>query len=1301
MKSSNNSDVGSKDYRGGSSSTVGQEDLIPIFLRRLNDLNIRVGTRTRFLIELDDASGVQVRWYHNNVEADNERYQYIHEGGFYCLDIVPVTLFDEGLWVCTAQNYAGKSSTAAHLSLTVPKAFKKPIFVEQLKAVLTQRGIVSLECKVIGVPTPKLRWYKDDKEIKAGDIFALTANSEEDCLGIYTCEATNVMGTALSTSKIQVTHMPLDGNQDADSLIPYGPPPKFAKFLKNASGKVGSVLFLECQVEVPPWPRSIGWYNDNGIVNEGPLYHLLADGLGMYGVEIKSLRADHSTTWKCIATSSTGAKAVTSCVVSVSYPKNYRVPRFLESLRAIMTDEGLVSFECKVIGYPTPQLLWFKDGKQLQPGDVYELTGSKSLGSYCCVARNCMGETSSLAELTIEDIQNQLNESEKLLLTSNTQPPRFLLGLKSIEANINESFVFMIKVTTESTPSISWYKEDEELTESNRYQFSSEDNGTYILNIVPLEIDDQAEWKCVAINKYGQTSTSSFLKLNIPKNFKRPRFLEELRIAFSNEGSVNLECKVIGVPQPQLKWFKDGQELNPGDMHKIISGQSGTCCLGTYTCQAHNCMGTVSSSATLLTMEDKSTVKSCASEEYLSVGNPLVRNESLSTIPEERTSQMEKSYTIEEPADISFSFDGKEVTVSLYETPDLTHDEALQIIEMYADELSEHISEDNVVDLPSLRIVKESSIAGPVMMEALVIDVPIDFCRQQTVSDTEFDGVSLTEDITLANNDKSESICENSLEYFSDHLSSGNSKRDVFYSASETTPKNSSVILKQESEDDGHQSFQTPKLFMSNSDDQILTQLKLDEIHLPQNSRHVTGPLARSESNNTEEEVSETLAEIENEPPLSHNYCASEIVTQSDEGGLYSMVLNKIRGKRMTSVILSSQEDDVLKIISRPNVDEFLKYMKIILEGTMVKMRTHENFNFTSMTTELERSIHALHSLAWKFIEETERQDVSELEKNTADNVSSLMTAINASLLALEQIDDPFGVSDNILNEIQSSVCFDLETLNNNNLSATEILDRLSDQIKNFTIVVNRQVAQVTEQRIIAVLKNTISTTLVYIKTLQQNCSKIKCVDINSLEPLFSMVQPLETILNDISVMEEASTNDNKPNFKLKQILIPPISSIAFALDNLNTALKNDSSDDDQDLKSIYDRINESTNQFMTLASNGMETNKIAECFISFTKPINDLCCHLRRLGRSTENIVSSDYGSDDKLLLDFETLFDELMIDIDTLIKNVNFVQDTENNMNPLGSLLEPLQDMKIGLFQVNQVLLSNQTGSTMSFEV
>lgn len=66
---------------------------------------------------------------------------------------------------------------------------------------------------------------------------------------------------------------------------------------------------------------------------------------------------------------------------------------------------------------------------------------------------------------------------------------------------------------------------------------------------------------------------------------------------------MNLECKVIGVPQPVLKWYKDNVELKPGDIHRIISGQDGTCCLGTYTCEATNCMGTVSSSASLLGFE--------------------------------------------------------------------------------------------------------------------------------------------------------------------------------------------------------------------------------------------------------------------------------------------------------------------------------------------------------------------------------------------------------------------------------------------------------------------------------------------------------------------------------------------------------------------------------------------------------------------------------------------------------------------------------------------------------------------------
>lgn len=54
----------------------------------------------------------------------------------------------------------------ALISVLVPKAYKGPEFIEALRAVLTEQGTVSLECKVIGVPTPNLRWFKDSKEIK-------------------------------------------------------------------------------------------------------------------------------------------------------------------------------------------------------------------------------------------------------------------------------------------------------------------------------------------------------------------------------------------------------------------------------------------------------------------------------------------------------------------------------------------------------------------------------------------------------------------------------------------------------------------------------------------------------------------------------------------------------------------------------------------------------------------------------------------------------------------------------------------------------------------------------------------------------------------------------------------------------------------------------------------------------------------------------------------------------------------------------------------------------------------------------
>lgn len=109
---------------------------------------------------------------------------------------------------------------------------------------------------------------------------------------------------------------------------------------------------------------------------------------------------------------------------------------------------------------------------------------------------------------------------------------------------------YLVTATTTDPPVISWYRDELPIESSERYAIVRESAGSCQLEIRRVEFVDQAEWKCVAINDFGSSVTSSFLKLQIPRHYKKPRFLECLRAVMSDEGIVNLECKVIGVPQP-------------------------------------------------------------------------------------------------------------------------------------------------------------------------------------------------------------------------------------------------------------------------------------------------------------------------------------------------------------------------------------------------------------------------------------------------------------------------------------------------------------------------------------------------------------------------------------------------------------------------------------------------------------------------------------------------------------------------------------------------------------------------------
>lgn len=70
-------------------------------------------------------------------------------------------------------------------------------------------------------------------------------------------------------------------------------------------------------VVVPPWPKSVTWYNKDGRVETDERYKLIEDGLGVYMIEIKPSESCDAGDWKCVVTSFEGIVGISTCVVNM------------------------------------------------------------------------------------------------------------------------------------------------------------------------------------------------------------------------------------------------------------------------------------------------------------------------------------------------------------------------------------------------------------------------------------------------------------------------------------------------------------------------------------------------------------------------------------------------------------------------------------------------------------------------------------------------------------------------------------------------------------------------------------------------------------------------------------------------------------------------------------------------------------------------------------------------------------------------------------------------------------------------
>ncbi|CAM4728093.1 unnamed protein product [Leuciscus chuanchicus] len=262
-----------------------------------------------------------------------------------------------------------------------------PIFDKKLKHLRAVEGVpVTFTCKVVGIPIPKVYWFKDGKQIlkknehyrkiREGDgtcsLHIEAATNDDD--GNYTVMAANPQGRISCSGHLivqtgPVRNRPMVHSQRVRARVQEveGEPtqerffrPHFLQAPGDMLAHEGRLCRLDCKVSGLPHPE-IMW-----LLNGRPIYpdithRMLVRENGMHSLVIDPLTQADDGTYTCIASNKAGQSSF--CLqLKVVEKEMKQAPYFVEKLQNTGVAEGApVRLECRVVGMPQPFIYWKKD----------------------------------------------------------------------------------------------------------------------------------------------------------------------------------------------------------------------------------------------------------------------------------------------------------------------------------------------------------------------------------------------------------------------------------------------------------------------------------------------------------------------------------------------------------------------------------------------------------------------------------------------------------------------------------------------------------------------------------------------------------------------------------------------------------------------------------------------------------------------------------------------------------------------------------------------------------------------------
>ncbi|NWV15508.1 MYPN protein, partial [Ptilonorhynchus violaceus] len=286
-----------------------------------------------------------------------------------------------------------------------------PIFDKRLKHFRVMEGSpITFTCKIVGIPVPKVYWFKDGKQIsKKNTHFKMnreedgtcslhieTATNDDD--GNYTIMAANPQGRISCSGHLMVQSVPVRGR--ISTTQPHRTRPRvpegdkeavqerfFRPYFLQAPGDMvaheGRLCRLDCKVSGLPTP-DLTWLLNGKPVLPDARHKMLVRETGVHSLLIDPLSQSDAGTYTCIATNKTGQNSF-SLELTVVAKEVKRAPMFLEKLQNCGVPEGYpVRLECRVVGMPPPVFYWKKDNETI-PSNRERMSMHQDTTGYVCL----------------------------------------------------------------------------------------------------------------------------------------------------------------------------------------------------------------------------------------------------------------------------------------------------------------------------------------------------------------------------------------------------------------------------------------------------------------------------------------------------------------------------------------------------------------------------------------------------------------------------------------------------------------------------------------------------------------------------------------------------------------------------------------------------------------------------------------------------------------------------------------------------------------------------------------------------